>query len=642
MQMQPLSPFKRSIFYTPRILHTMNQELRGVLFRCTIRGGHASLAIIATNNVKEGDERMILVIVRLGGPDWQKQERSIQSEQSITKHKINEGGNDKMSLMRSNIRRMCKLGNEMEFRGHFAESARTTQQAANDNDVQHPTPSSTDWNAWDRFIVDYFLPLSNTASPDSMNESGNSNNVRVCRELKWDMKQCQIARAKYFPSPPKNKQQQSKKRPKSFHQNEHDVGRSHDKTNKQQSALTNEQLKQFKSRHHGGGIGKRKQGEILADFLLWMLASCHSNDYGSETQVKVEAQSSSERLDPNCDRPQSTSNESFHKENGFEQQQKKHLFMKRWVSLHPSLVPSTSKLLGSYKNHAVERNQNKMESTNNSNPAKDASTKKNHRYPFTEGIIDAAGGAGHVSLALALRGVHSTVVDPRSTVGKLPGRDRKALKKSKMPHFSTYRAWFGCRPDGVDSVFREGAATNGNNHNESITFDGNSSSDIVDPTTLPICSMCSEDNLLRDCKAIVALHPDEATGSIVETAVKHEIPFVVVPCCVFSRLFPDRIKPVVLGDEEKEEITSKNVAESVADEKNDVTVSTYFDLIDWLVAKHPAIRVTRLPFEGANIAVWATFKNEPRRLGDCTLQSMDTLPNPEVNPNSRLQIGKEA
>ena len=96
--------------------------------------------------------------------------------------------------------------------------------------------------------------------------------------------------------------------------------------------------------------------------------------------------------------------------------------------------------------------------------------------------------------------------------------------------------------------------------------------------------MCSEDRLLPNCAAIVALHPDEATGSIVETAVQHKIPFVVVPCCVFSRLFPERSKP------------------------NGAIVSTYFELLDWLVAKHPAIRVTRLPFEGANIAVWATFR----------------------------------
>ena len=61
-----------------------------------------------------------------------------------------------------------------------------------------------------------------------------------------------------------------------------------------------------------------------------------------------------------------------------------------------------------------------------------------------------------MSLALAIRGVHYAVGDPRRTVGKLPGRDRKELKKSNLVPFSTNRAWFGLRPQGVDSFFREG------------------------------------------------------------------------------------------------------------------------------------------------------------------------------------------
>ena len=45
---------------------------------------------------------------------------------------------------------------------------------------------------------------------------------------------------------------------------------------------------------------------------------------------------------------------------------------------------------------------------------------------------------------------------------------------------------------------------------------------------IPVCSYNSDDKLLPNCAAIVALHPDEATGVIVETAVKYRIPFVVV------------------------------------------------------------------------------------------------------------------
>ena len=50
------------------------------------------------------------------------------------------------------------------------------------------------------------------------------------------------------------------------------------------------------------------------------------------------------------------------------------------------------------------------------------------------GVLDVAGGSGHVSLALALKGIQSTVVDPRETVGRLPGRDRKHLSKALLNH----------------------------------------------------------------------------------------------------------------------------------------------------------------------------------------------------------------
>jgi hypothetical protein len=97
----------------------------------------------------------------------------------------------------------------------------------------------------------------------------------------------------------------------------------------------------------------------------------------------------------------------------------------------------------------------------------------------------------------------------------------------------------------VDSFFREGNTYD--NEYVQTTFANTGGNTIDDPAVLPICTRCSEDNLLPNCMAIVALHPDEATGSIVTLAMENKIPFVVVPCRVFSRLFPERIKPLVGG-----------------------------------------------------------------------------------------------
>lgn len=254
-------------------------------------------------------------------------------------------------------------------------------------------------------------------------------------------------------------------------------------------------------------------------------------------------------------------------------------------------------------------------------------------------------------VAEALRGIRATVVDPRDTVGCLPGRDTKVLKKaikryaaaaaaaaaqegvaatsgnaltapltSNLPQqaktstatapipnhaledahspsppplrihanpatvaarnqlpptspppkpvpFSTLRAWFGGRVDGADCDFPGGDVA-------------------VDSSVVPACTADSDDGLLSSCSAVVALHPDEATGAVVDYCISARKPFVVVPCCVFARLFPDR-----------------KTATGAA-------VATHAELVKYLASKDPAIHTTALPFQGANVALWATFEDD--------------------------------
>ena len=95
------------------------------------------------------------------------------------------------------------------------------------------------------------------------------------------------------------------------------------------------------------------------------------------------------------------------------------------------------------------------------------------------GVVDAAGGSGFVSLALSFRGVKSTVVDARESVGCLPRRDRKALRKAarrrpgEVVKFNVLRAWFGEKPAGAD-----------------LEFDGGQ-----DDVRIPVCSSDSDDGL---------------------------------------------------------------------------------------------------------------------------------------------------
>jgi hypothetical protein len=346
----------------------------------------------------------------------------------------------------------------------------------------------------------------------------------------------------------------------------------------------NKQEHHYQSHAAAKGKTKRIQGEVLADFVLWMLSTIHNDDDTTDNDIMKQSAGleSANKI---------IKEEQIYEEIGLKKKllpaDQKYLFIERWRALHPSLSSSSRDISANVqaRNERMAERLRKRSTDIISNSGSNSSNNSQQDVVDSQqhhlgGILDAAGGAGHVSLALSLRGIHSTIVDPRPTIGKLPGRDRKVLQKSKSKvPFSTYRAWFGSKPEGVDTVYREGRLS-------SETFLPESERSGNNDGQLPICSMTSKDRLLPDCAAIVALHPDEATGVIVQTAVENKIPFCVVPCCVFSRLFPERINPGGKGG----------------------VVSTYYELIDWLVASHPKIRVTTLPFEGANIAVWATFQ----------------------------------
>lgn len=191
-----------------------------------------------------------------------------------------------------------------------------------------------------------------------------------------------------------------------------------------------------------------------------------------------------------------------------------------------------------------------------------------------QGVLDVAGGAGHLSMALGMAGIRSTVIDPRSSVGLLNQKDRKifrnALSKSKqllmtgefcipVQDFQKCRAWFGHPIAGIDHSFRH-----------------------PDDDPEDIQALLPDHRLVLNCTAIVALHPDEATETIVDIAVANRIPFCVVPCCVFCRLYPQR-------------------------QHNGNLVSTYDDLLVYLQAKDSSIRRSSLPFFGKNIVLWSTF-----------------------------------
>lgn len=86
--------------------------------------------------------------------------------------------------------------------------------------------------------------------------------------------------------------------------------------------------------------------------------------------------------------------------------------------------------------------------------------------------------------------------------------------------------------------------------------------------------------LLGNSALVVGLHPDQATGGVVELARAFHKPFAVVPCCTFADDFPNRR---LFGGK---------------------VVRTYGDIVAWLKEQMCDTEVGYLSFYGKNLVVY--------------------------------------
>jgi len=160
---------------------------------------------------------------------------------------------------------------------------------------------------------------------------------------------------------------------------------------------------------------------------------------------------------------------------------------------------------------------------------------------FEEGLIlDIGGGRGDLAFELATRhGLNCAVVDPR------PSKLRRWQASYQRKHPETRI------PKHYQALFTP---------------------DFLEAQDIPLTSV----------KLIVGLHPDEATEPIVETALTLDLPFAVIPCCVFAASFPLRRL------------------------KDGSSPSSYEDFLVYLKEKDSRIVEERLSFLGKNTVL---FKN---------------------------------
>ena len=89
--------------------------------------------------------------------------------------------------------------------------------------------------------------------------------------------------------------------------------------------------------------------------------------------------------------------------------------------------------------------------------------------------------------------------------------------------------------------------------------------------------------ILQSTTLVLGFHPDEATDACVDFCLQRKLPFCICPCCVFASVFSHRRRTVVARD----------------GTTTTTTVSSYEDYLKYLQAKHPKMRLARLPFASA-------------------------------------------
>lgn len=189
-------------------------------------------------------------------------------------------------------------------------------------------------------------------------------------------------------------------------------------------------------------------------------------------------------------------------------------------------------------------------------------------------VLDVAGGKGELSSLLVESGVcpsELVIIDPKENAGGLSRARRKLLRKIGFKESARV----------VKELFEL--------LNEPCARPCDSEPD--DPTYNRRTLSVPQVNALGEkARLILGLHPDEATGDIVDYCVAHRIPFAVVPCCVFSRNFQHR---------------------KIFDKTSWRSVYSREDLVRYLAERFRKIQVEKLPdFQGANDIVWCTFDSD--------------------------------
>eukprot|EP00930_Biecheleria_cincta_P009040 TRINITY_DN110668_c0_g1_i1.p1 TRINITY_DN110668_c0_g1~~TRINITY_DN110668_c0_g1_i1.p1 ORF type:complete len:453 (+),score=64.37 TRINITY_DN110668_c0_g1_i1:114-1472(+) len=196
------------------------------------------------------------------------------------------------------------------------------------------------------------------------------------------------------------------------------------------------------------------------------------------------------------------------------------------------------------------------------------------------GVLEVAGGRGELAFELSVkRQIPCTVLDPRCPGGGQPAAPWHGWHVSRpQRHWlkslgSGLRSYSACQEHVANSPLRQCQATVA----EALA----AAAEDASPESGSRSS--SWKDVLSKCQVIVGLHPDQATGGVLELAGMLGRPFAVVPCCTFADDFPGRLL------------------------EDGRAVRTYDDLVQWLQFQGgPTAKKDFLQFVGKNLVVYRT------------------------------------
>ena len=243
--------------------------------------------------------------------------------------------------------------------------------------------------------------------------------------------------------------------------------------------------------------------------------------------------------------------------------------------------------------------------------------------PSTAGVVDVAGGKGHLAYLLStVYHIPAAVIDPRPlNLCRYQAQYQQRLQHMRVRQADSSTPPAGTVPsaDGCHLMTHFRCYFPASIPVTHIPHEGTTASPLYSPPPLPsvpttgsqqptvhsfvdptlssaLSTECPSIPLLHSylsaATLLVGFHADGATEAVVQFALRHNKPFAVVPCCVFCNEGGHRTLPDATDDKKGKESTSNR------------RVRSYEEFVAYLRAMDDRIQQHTLPFQGRNLCLY--------------------------------------